>query len=139
MHENEISHAIIGAAIEVHREVGPGLIEKPYEEAMCHELHLRGLPFLRQKSVPFIYKGVQLSVDLRTDLIVASKVIVDLKAKDQVTAIDKLKVLTYLRLLNLRLGLVINFHAEVLKDGIYRVVNKLVAPEAPAEPPDLHS
>jgi GxxExxY protein len=89
MHEDEISHAIIGAAIEVHREVGPGLIEKPYEEAMCHELHLRGLPLLRQRPVPFIYKGVQLSVDLRTDLIVASKVVVDLKAKDQVTAIDK--------------------------------------------------
>jgi len=139
MHENEISHAIIGAAIEVHREVGPGIIEKPYEEAMCHELHLRGLPFVRQKAVPFVYKGVQLSVDLRTDLIVAGKVIVDLKAKEQVTAIDKLKVLTYLRLLNLRLGLVINFHVAVLKDGIYRVVNNLVPPDAPPEPPDLHS
>jgi len=91
MHENEISHAVIGAAIEVHREVGPGLIEKPYEEAICHEMHLRGLPFVRQKAVPFFYKGVRLSADLRTDLIVASKVIVDLKAKEQVTAIDKLK------------------------------------------------
>jgi len=65
MHENEISHGFIGAAIEVRREVGPGLIEKPYEEAMCHELHLRGLPFVRQRAVPFVYKGVQLSVDLR--------------------------------------------------------------------------
>src|ERR1700742_3268201 len=110
MHENEISHAIIGAAIEVHREVGPGIIEKPYEEAMCHELHLRRLPFVRQKPVPFVYKGVKLSTDLRTDLIVAEKVIVDLKAKEQVTAIDKLKVLTYLRLLKLRIGPVINFH-----------------------------
>jgi GxxExxY protein len=91
VHENDISHAVIGAAMEVHREVGPGIIEKPYEEAMCHELHLRGLPFVRQKAVPFVYKGVQLSVDLRTDLIVAGKVIVDLKAKEQVTAIDKLK------------------------------------------------
>ncbi|MEI9894492.1 MAG: GxxExxY protein [Chthoniobacter sp.] len=106
---------------------------------MCHELHLRGLPFVRQKAVPFVYKGVQLSVDLRTDLIVAGKVIVDLKAKEQVTAIDRLKVLTYLRLLNLRLGLVINFHVAVLKDGIYRVVNNLVSPDTPPEPPDLHS
>ena len=139
MHENEISHAVIGAAIEVHREVGPGIIEKPYKEAMCHELRLRGLAFVRQKSVPFVYKGVQLSVDLRTDLIVAEKVIVDLKAKEQVTAIDKLKVLTYLRLLNLRLGLIINFHVAVLKDGIYRVVNNLIPPDAPPTPPDLHS
>ena len=139
MHENDISHAIIGAAIEVHREVGPGIIEKPYEEAMCHELHLRGLPFARQKPVPFVYKGVKLSTELRTDLIVAEKVIVDLKAKDQVTAIDKLKVLTYLRLLNLRLGLIINFHVAVLKDGVYRVVNNLVPPDALEEPPDLHS
>ena len=139
MHENDISHAVIGAAIEVHREVGPGIIEKPYEEAMCHELHLRGLPFVRQRPVPFVYKGVQLSVDLRTDLIVAGKVIVDLKAKEQVTAIDKLKVLTYLRLLNLRLGLVINFHVAVLKDGVYRVVNNLILPDASPESPDLHS
>jgi GxxExxY protein len=139
MHENDISHAVIGAAIEVHREVGPGIIEKPYEEAMCHELHLRGLPFVRQRPVPFVYKGVQLSVDLRTDLIVAGKVIVDLKAKEQVTAIDKLKVLTYLRLLNLRLGLVINFHVAALKDGVHRVVNNLIVPDASSESPDLHS
>src|SRR5258708_9823258 len=105
MHENELSRLIIGAAIEVHREVGPGLIEKPYEEAMCHELHLRGLNFLRQRKVPFVYKGIALSADLRTDLIVEGKVIVDLKAKEAVTAMDKLKVLTYLLLLNLRLGL----------------------------------
>ncbi len=139
MHENDVSHTIIGAAMEVHREVGPGLIEKPYEEAMCHELHLRGVPFLRQKPVPFVYKGVQLSTDLRTDLIVASKVIVDLKAKEQVTAIDKLKVLTYLRLLNLRLGLIINFHVPILKDGVFRIVNNLLPPEPPQEPPDFRS
>jgi len=72
-------------------------------------------------------------------LIVAGKVIVDLKAKEQVTAIDKLKVLTYLRLLNLRLGLVINFHVAVLKDGVFRVVNNLIPPDAPSEPPNLHS
>jgi GxxExxY protein len=139
MHENELSGLVIGAAIEVHREVGPGLIEKPYEEAMCHELHLRGLKFTRQRQVPFVYKGITLSVDLRTDLVVADKLIVDLKAKDQVTAIDKLKVLTYLRLLNLRLGLVINFHVAVLKDGIHRVVNNLLPPPPPDIPPDLRA
>ena len=139
MHENELSRLIIGAAIEVHREVGPGLIEKPYEEAMCHELHLRGLKFTRQRQVPFVYKGITLSVDLRTDLVVENKVIVDLKAKDQVTSFDKLKVLTYLRLLNLRLGLVINFHVALLKDGVCRVVNDLVEPDTPSKPPDLRA
>jgi len=140
MHENEISHAIIGAAIEVHREVGPGLIEKPYEEAMCHELHLRGLGFVRQRAVPFRYKGALLSTDLRTDLIVEDKGIVDLKAKVEGTAIDKLKVLTHLRLLHLRLGLVINFHGPVLKDGVFRVVNNLLErPPAPEDPPALRS
>jgi GxxExxY protein len=138
MHENELSHLIIGAAIDVHREVGPGLIEKPYEEAMCHELHLRGLKFTRQRQVPFVYKGITLSVDLRTDLVVENKVIVDLKAKEQVAAIDKLKLLTYLRLLHLQLGLVINFHVALLKDGVHRVVNDLLPPPESA-PPDLHS
>jgi len=138
MHENEISREIIGAAIEIHREVGPGIIEKRYEEAMCHELNLRGLGFVRQRSVPFYYKGVLLSTDLRTDLIVEEKVVVDLKAKEEVISIDKLKVLTYLRLLNLRLGLVINFHVPVLKDGIFRVVNNLIEPPpTPEGPPDL--
>ena len=77
-----------------------------------------------------------LSTDLRTDLIVGEKVIVDFKAKEEVTAIDRMKVLTYLRLLNLRLGLVINFHVAVLKDGVFRVVNKLLPPEPPSTPPD---
>ncbi len=139
MHENEVSGLVIGAAIEVHREVGPGLIGKPYEEAMCHELHLRGLKFTRQRQVPFVYKGITLSVDLRTDLVVADKLVVDLKAKDQVTAIDKLKVLTYLSPLNLRLGLIINFHVAVLKDGVHRVVNNLLPPPAPETPPDFRT
>src|SRR5260370_382920 len=94
MYENEISGEIIGAAIEVHREIGPGPIEKPYEEAMCHELPLRGLAFVRQRSVAFCYKGVRLSTDLRTDLIVGDPVIVAFKANEQVTAIDRMKVLT---------------------------------------------
>ncbi|MHA3771901.1 GxxExxY protein [Verrucomicrobiota bacterium sgz303538] len=141
MHENDLSRLIIGAAIEVHREIGPGIIEKPYEEELCHELYLRKLPFIRQPSVPFVYKGLKLSTDLRADLVVAGKVVVDLKAKDQVTAIDKLKVLTYLRLLKLRLGLIINFHTAALKDGVYRVVNELASPDDPSDlqnPPDLH-
>ena len=128
MHENEISERIIGAAIEVHKFFGPGLVEQVYEEALCHELSLRGIRFERQKLVPIYYKGVKLGVPLRLDLIVEEKVIVDLKAKEEVIRLDGAKLLSYLRLSNLRLGLIINFHSVVLKDGISRVVNGLQLP-----------
>jgi GxxExxY protein len=130
MHENEISERIIGAAIEVHRYHGPGLAEQIYEESLCHEFNLRGIRFERQKFVPIGYKGVTLGVPLRLDLIVEDKVIVDLKAKEEVTPLDQAKLLSYLRLLKLRLGLIINFHSVLLKDGISRVVNGLQPPEA---------
>ena len=125
MHENEISEKIIGAAIEVHRILGPGLLESVYEEALCHELSLRGLNFVRQQNVPIFFKGVKLGTDLRLDLLVEDKVIVDLKAKEKLSPTDKPKLLTYLRLKDKRLGLIINFHGELLRDGIYRVVNNL--------------
>lgn len=125
MHENEISKKIIGAAIEVHRVLGPGLLESIYEDALCHELNLRGIHFLRQKSVPIPYKGIKLKSDLRLDLLVENKVIVDLKAKEKLSPIDKPKLLSYLRLSENHLGLIINFHVEVLRDGIKRVVNRL--------------
>ena len=125
MHENEISGKIIGAAIDVHRILGPGLLESIYEDALCHELHLRGLQFKRQQSVPIPYKGIKLGTDLRLDLLVEDKVIVDLKAKEELSTIDKPKLLSYLRLSDKHLGLIINFHVEVLRDGIFRVVNKL--------------
>jgi GxxExxY protein len=133
MHENEVSNLIIGAAIEVHRFHGPGLIEKVYEESLCHEFSLRGIPFKRQQPVPIYYKEVRLASDLYLDLIVHEKVIVDNKAKDEILEIDKAKLLTYLRCCNLRLGLIINFHAPVLKNGIVRIVNNLIEPNpAPA-------
>jgi GxxExxY protein len=128
MHENEVSSLIIGAAIEVHRYHGPGLVEQVYEESLCHEFSLRGIPFKRQQPVPIYYKDVRLGSDLYLDLLVYDKVIVDNKAKDQ---IDKIK-------LRARGGawrvedLIINFHASVLKDGIIRVVNDLTDPEPPA-------
>ena len=125
MHENEISEIIIGAAIEVHRVLGPGLLESVYEEALCHELHLRGLKFVRQQSVPVPFKGIRLGTDLRLDLLIEDKVIVDLKAKEKLSPIDGPKLLTYLRLSDMHLGLILNFHVEVLRDGISRVVNKL--------------
>ena len=125
MHENDISEKIIGAAIEVHRILGPGLLESVYEEALCHEFHLRGLKFVRQQSVPIPFKKIKLGTDLRLDLLVEDKVIVDLKAKEKLSSIDKPKLLTYLRLSEKHLGLIINFHVEVLHHGIARVVNEL--------------
>ncbi len=125
MHENEISERIIGAAIEVHRILGPGLLEGVYEEALCHEFYLRGIRFERQKPVPIDYKGVKLGTDLRLDLLVEEKVIVDVKAKEEMTEKDHAKTLTYLRLTNTRLGLNMNFHEPKLVDGIKRIVNHL--------------
>jgi len=125
MHENDISKKIIGAAIEVHRILGPGLLESVYEDALCYELRLRGLRFKRQQSVPIPYKDIKLGTDLRLDLLVEDKVIVDLKAKETLSTIDKPKLLTYLRLSKRHLGLIINFHVELLKDGVHRVVNNL--------------
>src|SRR5256885_6424585 len=132
MHEDQISERIIGAAIEVHKFFGPGLVEQIYEESLCHEFNLRGIRFERQKQVPIYYKGVKLGVPLRLDLIVEEKVIVDLKAKEAVNAFDRAKLLSYLRLSGLRLGLIVNFHSVLLKDGIERVVNGLQLP--PPEP-----
>jgi GxxExxY protein len=131
MHENEISERIIGAAIEVHRFFGPGLVEQVYEESICHEFSLRGLRYERQKPVPIYYKDVRLGVPLRLDLIVEDAVIVDLKAKEEITPLDRAKLLSYLRLTKLRLGLIINFHTAILKDGIVRVVNGLQPPPEP--------
>ncbi len=126
VHENDISRMIIGAAIEVHKVLGPGLLEKVYEDALCHEFELRNIIYERQKSVPVVYKGTVLSRDLRLDLLVEDKVIVDTKAKEAMTEIDHAKTLSYLRLSNKSLGLNINFHEPILVKGIKRIVNNLV-------------
>ena len=139
MHENEISERIIGAAIEVHRFYGPGLVEQIYEESLCHEFFLRKIRFERQKQVSICYKDVKLGVPLRLDLIVEERVIVDLKAKEAVLHLDRAKLLSYLRLSNLRLGLIINFHETVLKNGIHRVVNGLIEPPGQLPPQDSFS
>ena len=125
MHENEISEKVIGCAIEVHRILGPGLLESVYEDALCHELKLQGLRFIKQKPVLIPYKDIKLGTDLRLDLLVEDKVIVDLKAKEKLSKIDKPQLLTYLCLSEKRLGLIINFHVKLLREGIHRVVNNL--------------
>ena len=124
--ENEISRIIINAAIEVHKTFGgPGLFECVYEEAFAWELVNRGLKVERQVSLPIVYKNRKLEKTLRIDLIVDNKVIVECKATTQYNDIFEVQTLTYLRLTNLKLGLVINFGEKLVKDGIHRVVNGL--------------
>ena len=123
MKENALSEKIIGCAIEVHKEIGPGLIESVYEEALCHEFSLAGIPFVRQQKVPINYKGVLLATPLRLDLMVDERVIVDNKSKKELTEIDKQQLLSYLRLTGFRLGLLINYNTLRLVDGIQRVIN----------------
>ena len=126
MDENAMSKVIVEAAIEVHRVLGgPGLLESVYEEALVHELHLRGLKVDRQQPVPIPYKGVKLATSLRLDLRVNGIVLVDPKSVDQWNPIFQAQMLTYLRLTGLKLGLVINFGERHVKDGIHRVVNGL--------------
>ena len=125
MEENEITGNIIGCAIEVHRELGPGLLESAYEEALCYELDKSGLSFLRHQDVPIKYKDIALATPLRLDLLVEGKVIVENKSKFEIHPVDKQKLLTYLRLTGLRLGLLINFNVTKLVDGVSRVINQL--------------
>lgn len=118
----EITDKIIGAAIEVHRVLGPGLLESAYEECLCHELELRGLAFQRQVQLPVRYKEVLLNCGYRLDLVVAEAVVVELKAVERLEPVHEAQLLTYLRLSQLRVGLLINFNVALLKQGIVRRV-----------------
>jgi GxxExxY protein len=124
--ENEISYKIIGAAITVHQTLGgPGLLESIYESALCHELTINGLKVERQKPVPVIYKGVVIREPLILDILVENKVIIEVKAVEKEIEIYKPQLLTYLRLSGIKLGLLINFGRNSMKEGIHRVVNSL--------------
>lgn len=126
MTENEISQIVVHSALEVHRTLGgPGLLESVYEEALVFDLRQKGLKIDRQVSVPIVYKGNTLSTPLRIDILVGDKLIVECKAMAAYNNIFESQLLTYLRLTNLKLGLVINFGARLVKDGIRRVVNGL--------------
>lgn len=113
---------VIGACIEVHRHLGPGLLESAYEECLCHELSLRNIPFQRQAPLPVTYKSVQLDAGYRLDLVVDSRIILELKACDVVPKVARAQVISYLRLTGLTLGYLINFHAYRLVDGIQRII-----------------
>jgi GxxExxY protein len=119
---NDLTKAIIGAAIEVHRALGPGLLESAYEECLCEELKLRGMPFERQKPLPVTYKGKQLDCGYRLDVVVADAVVLELKAIEAFAPIHDAQLLTYLRLGGWKAGLLINFNVPILRDGIRRKV-----------------
>ena len=125
MTHNEISSKIIGAAIEVHKELGPGLLESVYEACLVHLLREMGLRVKTQQLVPVAFRGVPMGKILRLDVLVEDKVIVELKAVSIVHEVEASKLLSYLRLGNKKLGLLINFHEPRLKDGIQRIVNGL--------------
>ena len=126
MTENEISYQIRGAIYEVYKTLGPGLLESVYEEALVYELKQRGLTVERQKSVPVQYKDVTLNTDLRLDLLVEDKVIVELKSVTEMKDVFYKQTLTYCKLLNKKLGILVNFNIDdILSDAIIRVVNRL--------------
>ena len=123
--EDKLSREIIGAAIEVHKHLGPGLLESAYEECLCREMSLRDLPFERQKAVPVEYKGVKLDCGYRLDVVVDKLVVLELKAVNALESIHDAQLITYLKLTGLKLGMLINFNVPVLKNGIKRIVNGL--------------
>ena len=120
---NELSHAIIGAAIEVDRRLGPGLLESAYRACLAYELRKRGFDVREEVPVPVVYDEVKLECGFRADLVVNGQVVVELKAKTAIHPVDKAQTLSHLRLLGLQLGLLINFHEVTLVDGVHRIVN----------------
>jgi len=119
---DELSNKVIGCAIEVHRELGPGLLESAYEQCLAHELRLQNIPFELQRVMPVEYKGVLIDCGCRLDLLVDGKLIVELKAVAAIEPIHEAQILTYLKLAKRRTGLLINFNIRLLKDGVRRFV-----------------
>ena len=120
---NQLAEKVIGAAIEVHRQLGPGLLESSYETCLCHEMELRGISFTRQIEFPVRYKGIALDAGYRIDVLVEGCLVLELKAVEKVTELHKAQLLTYLKLRDAWLGLILNFNVPVMKDGIHRLAN----------------
>ena len=125
MNENELSFKIIGIALELHRNVGPGLLESAYESALTYDLVQAGFNVQQQVPMPFRYKEILLDVGYRIDLLVENKIIIEIKSVETLAPVHSSQLMTYLRLSNIKLGLLINFNIKLLKDGIHRVVNNL--------------
>lgn len=125
LRENEIARLVLDVAFKIHRQYGPGLFESVYEEIFCYELAKLGIDFKRQHPIPLMHETIRLEAGYRADLIIENKVIVELKSVEKLADIHFKQVLTYLRLANLRLGMLINFNTVYLKDGIHRIANNL--------------
>lgn len=123
MTEDELSNIIIGRAIEVHRQLGPGLLESAYQECLLYELKTAGLKVRKEKPMPIAYKEVKLDHGYRIDILVEEKVVVEIKTVENLTDVHFAQVLTYLKLGNYKIGLLLNFHVSVLKNGIRRIIN----------------
>lgn len=123
--ENKITEKIIGCAIEVHRNLGPGLLESAYEECLCFEIAQKGLKYERQVPLPIIYKGINLDCGCRMDVIVEDSVIIEIKAVERILPVHEAQLLSYLKLYEKKLGLLINFHVPMLKSGLKRIANNL--------------
>ena len=126
MTENEIAAIIVDAALKIHRTLGPGLLESVYQATLSHELQKRGLRVAQQVALPVYYDSVKLNLGFRVDVLVADKVIIEIKSVESLAPVHRKQVETYLRLMDLRLALLINFNVELIRDGIQRVVNRLV-------------
>ena len=123
MHENDISKKIIGAAIEVHKSLGPGLLESAYETCLAYELEQQGLHVQQQLPLPVVYKDIKLNAGYRIDILVEHKVIIEIKSVDNLADIHTAQLLTYLKLKDLKLGLLVNFNVVLLKNGLKRILN----------------
>lgn len=123
MNENELSNIIIGSAIEVHKKLGPGLLESAYQECLFYELKSRNLEVKKEKPMPIVYKDVKLDRGYRIDLLVENKVVIEIKTVETFTDVHTAQVLTYLTLGGYKLGLLLNFHVTTLKNGIKRIIN----------------
>lgn len=125
MTENEISYKIIGAAMDIHKNIGPGLLESAYENALAFDLRELGFDVKQQVPMPFIYKEIQQEVGYRIDLTVNDKVLIEIKSVENLAPVHFAQTLTYLKLSGMKLGLLINFNTKVLKEGVHRIVNNL--------------
>ena len=125
MNENEVSKLVIGKIIDLHKSIGPGLLESVYENALAHDINEIGLSVRQQLPMPFEYKQIKMDIGYRIDLLVENKVIIEIKSVENLAPVHFAQLLTYLRLSNHKLGLLINFNTKLLKDGIHRIVNNL--------------
>lgn len=125
MTENELATVALDIAFNIHRKYGPGLFESVYEEVFCYELSKEGIPYKRQQNIPFVHEAIKLEAGFRADVIIDNKIILELKSVEALADVHFKQVLTYLKLSDLKLGLLVNFNVTLLKNGIHRIANKL--------------